>query len=185
MMLVEKRVCWRIAFFYRRMLPWTAGPLHDFSNAIWSAWSRVILLACAGRDSCKEERGVWAGVEAADEVCFLEDLKKDMVGVILLDWEGLLESWFVCWLYAWLVVSEEEKRGGRADPFYTLSSKSRRAKDVLQGRKVRDRLSILGAHFSLLAAWPPCHTTFISLFVVQPSQGLQKEGKRALRFFCA
>ena len=67
--------------------------------AIWMACSRVILVDLVadslGRDPCMDERGVWAGVEAADEVWFLEDLKKDMAGIVGLGWSGwvdLLES---------------------------------------------------------------------------------------------
>ena len=60
--------------------------------AISRAWSTV-MVACSflGRVACIEERGVWAGVVAAEAVWFLaeaeEDLKKGMVvfvGVLVL-----------------------------------------------------------------------------------------------------
>lgn len=63
----------------------------DFCMMDCRACSRVILVACIGvvaRCSWIEVRGVWAGVEAADEVLFLLDLKRDMVGRDA--WFGLL-----------------------------------------------------------------------------------------------
>jgi len=63
-----------------------------------------------GRDPCIEERGVWAGVEAADEVWFLEDLKKDMVVVVIVDIVDCL-----CCL-----LSEEQKEGEVAFLLYFL-----------------------------------------------------------------
>ena len=62
--------------------------------AIWMACSRVILVDLVadslGRDPCMDERGVWAGVEAADEVWFLEDLKKAIVVVVVVEGSGCL-----------------------------------------------------------------------------------------------
>ena len=56
--------------------------------AISSTWSTVILGWSLGLDACMDERGDWTGVAlaegAAEEVWFLEDLKKDMVIIVLL-----------------------------------------------------------------------------------------------------
>ena len=69
--------------------------------AIWMACSRVILVDLVadslGRDPCMDERGVWAGVEAADEVWFLEDLKKAIVVVVVVEGSsGLLANCLDC-----------------------------------------------------------------------------------------
>ncbi|KAK3815292.1 MAG: hypothetical protein J3Q66DRAFT_344224 [Benniella sp.] len=50
---------------------------------ILRACSCVIWWACAGRCCCIEERGVAAGVVAAEADWFLEDLNRDMVAVVL------------------------------------------------------------------------------------------------------
>jgi len=62
------------------MLPDMAIEPRDLSMAIWTACSLVILAFWEPvREVSIEDRGVWAGVEAAEADWFLEDLKKDMV----------------------------------------------------------------------------------------------------------
>jgi len=56
----------------------------DFSMISSRACSRVIAGALVGRVPCMEERGVWAGVEAAEAVLFLLDLKKGMVVIVMI-----------------------------------------------------------------------------------------------------
>lgn len=68
----------------------------DFCRAISIAWSTVsmVLAVCLARVACMEDRGDWAGDEAADVVLllFLKDLKKDMAGVVWLRIRGFLEK---------------------------------------------------------------------------------------------
>ena len=69
------------------MLPGMAWT--DFRRANSIACSRVIFTCAEGRWASTEERGVWAGVEAAEVDLFLLDLKRDMaeIGVFELAWE--------------------------------------------------------------------------------------------------
>jgi len=90
--------------------------------AIWMACSRVILVDLVadslGRDSCMDERGVWAGVEAADEVWFLENLKKAIVVVIV----RVLVAWdragCCCLLFLSLRMKKERKEEGSRSLLY-------------------------------------------------------------------
>jgi len=59
--------------------------------AISIACSRVIFTCADGRWESTEERGVWAGVEAAEVDLFLLDLKRDMAEIEgFLSWLGRL-----------------------------------------------------------------------------------------------
>jgi len=71
-----------LSIFYIRMLPHIITPV---PTALFMAKSRtcsgvIFLLIGVGRPMFIEDRGVWAGVEAAEAAWFfLEDLKKGMV----------------------------------------------------------------------------------------------------------